>query len=30
MSRVLDGYPDAPPEVRAALAEALREKEPTP
>lgn len=27
MSRVLDGYPDAPPEVRAALAEALREVE---
>lgn len=27
MSRILDGYPDAPPEVRAALAEALREVE---
>lgn len=27
MSRIVDGYPDAPPEVRAALAEALREVE---
>lgn len=27
MSRIVDGYPDAPPEVKAALAEALREVE---